>query len=102
MADVSLQLHCEGTEIIAQLKPDQAFTDASSSLSLIEGAELGKITVQPANWRTEYEFLLRLKITAESSAAQSSMQTCLATSNTATQRAFYYFTFWNLKKSNSS
>ncbi|CDI80607.1 hypothetical protein, conserved [Eimeria acervulina] len=71
VADVSLQLHCEGTEIIAQLKPDQAFKDASSSLSLIEGAELGKITVQPANWRTEYEFLLRLKITAESSAAQS-------------------------------
>ncbi|CDJ49025.1 hypothetical protein, conserved [Eimeria brunetti] len=68
-------LHCEGTQIIAHLEPDQAFEDASRNLNSSGGIELGKITVKPTSWQTEYEFLLHFDITAEGSdhlVAQSS------------------------------
>ncbi|CDI82519.1 hypothetical protein, conserved [Eimeria praecox] len=67
VADVSLQLSCEGTEIIGQLKSDHALDGTSPQSKLNEGGDLGKIVVQPAHWQTEYEFLLRVKSTAEGS-----------------------------------
>lgn len=57
VAEVALQLQCEGTQIVAQL-------DRNETL-LVDTPQLGKVTVQPAKWQTEHEFLLRLKAIEE-------------------------------------
>ncbi|CDJ29125.1 uncharacterized protein EMH_0018570 [Eimeria mitis] len=67
VADVSLQLHCEGARIIAQLGRDQQLDDASPTLSLNDSVDLGNVTVKPTNWQAEHEFLLRLEIAKEAS-----------------------------------
>ncbi|CDJ66600.1 hypothetical protein, conserved [Eimeria necatrix] len=60
LANVSLQLHCDGTEIISQTKHVYDFEDMPNIDTFDEDEKLGQIFVETAHWQAEYSFILRI------------------------------------------